>query len=164
VVMVNVGMNIEDKDLLFQEFVRVLKPGGRVGVFDIMQLVPEIPAPGLPFPMPWASTAECSFVREPESYRQSAANTGKLVLEREENQWKAVIIGVMLQKQLAAAVADIGEGGAKAPPQAAPLAINILMGPSLKEKGPNLGGVVQAGHIRPVELIFRRERHNTVYS
>jgi hypothetical protein len=58
----------------------VLKSGGRAGVFDIMQLVPEIPASGLPFPMPWASTTECSFVRKPESYKQSASHTYHLMM------------------------------------------------------------------------------------
>ncbi len=53
----------------------------------------------------------------------------------------------MLQKKVTAAGADIGEGGAKAPPLPGPLGIDIVMGPSLKEnlKGPNLGGAVWTG-------------------
>merc|ERR1711971_1029068 len=105
-----------DKVKLFSEFCRVLKPGGCLGVFDVMQLADQLPEQGLPFPMPWASEAACSFVETPAMYKEYAAKAG-LKLEKEENRRDAVL--EMLAKQLAAGTSVQHEN---------PLALNILMG------------------------------------
>ena len=54
----HVGMNVEDKDRLYSDIRRVLKPGGRLAVYDILQ------GDGGPlvYPLPWARMPETSFV------------------------------------------------------------------------------------------------------
>ena len=70
--LIHVGMNIADKAALFAEVRRVLKPGARFGVYDIMRM-----AEGeLPYPMPWAATPDTSFVEPPETYRRLLAEAG----------------------------------------------------------------------------------------
>ncbi len=59
--MLHVGMNIPDKGRLFAEAVRVIKPGGVIGIYDIMALTDE----PLAFPVPWSSTPETSAVASP---------------------------------------------------------------------------------------------------
>ena len=59
-------MNIADKATLFAEARRVLKAGARFGVYDAMRAGDG----EIPYPMPWAETAETSFVETPATYRR----------------------------------------------------------------------------------------------
>src|SRR5262245_11654311 len=64
--LMHVGMNIADKARLFGEARRVLRRGAAFGIYDLMR-VSDGP---LPYPMPWAATAETSFVESPAAYRR----------------------------------------------------------------------------------------------
>jgi ubiquinone/menaquinone biosynthesis C-methylase UbiE len=53
------AMNIADKAALYGEIARVVKPGGRFALYDVVQG----PATGsADFPLPWASDPACSFL------------------------------------------------------------------------------------------------------
>jgi SAM-dependent methyltransferase len=65
-------MNIPDKARLYREAHRVLRPGGRLAMHEIM----AGPVPGLHFPVPWARTAELSFLLPPEDVRRLIRGTG----------------------------------------------------------------------------------------
>src|SRR3546814_9381286 len=65
-------MNIADKARLYREVARVLKPGGRFGLYDIM----AGPAGAPHFPVPWASVAEGSHLLPPEAVRDAVEATG----------------------------------------------------------------------------------------
>ncbi len=58
----NVTMNVADKDAMFKEAFRVLKPGG---VFTFTHLAEGPNAPPI-YPLPWALTPEVSFLETPE--------------------------------------------------------------------------------------------------
>ena len=60
------AMNILDKDSLYQEMHRVLKPGGTLAIYDILA---GCGGPVL-FPAPWARTPETSFVITPDELRR----------------------------------------------------------------------------------------------
>ena len=70
--MLHVGMNIADKGTLFAEIARVLRPGGRFGIYDVMR----VGQGDLAFPMPWAGTKAISFVETPDAYAEGAAVAG----------------------------------------------------------------------------------------
>lgn len=59
---IHVAMNIAAKDRMYAEARRVLKPGGRFAVYDVLQ------GEGGPvvFPVPWARTPEISHLATPE--------------------------------------------------------------------------------------------------
>jgi SAM-dependent methyltransferase len=70
--MLHVGMNVPDKAALFGEAARVLRPGSRFGVFDVMRTGPG----EVRYPMLWAGEPGISFLESPERYAALAAATG----------------------------------------------------------------------------------------
>lgn len=63
--MHNTGMNIPDKERLYREIHRVLRPGGRYVLSEAM----AGPVQPLHFPVPWASEASLSFLRAADEIR-----------------------------------------------------------------------------------------------
>ena len=73
----NAFMNIEDKDGLFREMRRVLKPGGKVAFMEVMAGPTREPTY---FPVPWADRPELSFIEQPDDYRKKIEGVGFHVL------------------------------------------------------------------------------------
>jgi ubiquinone/menaquinone biosynthesis C-methylase UbiE len=137
-VLMHVGMNISDKARLFSEARRVLKTGGRFGVYDIMR----IGEGELPFPMPWAMTEDTSFVERPETYRQLLAASG-FEIEKERNRRDFTLtMGREIREKIAQ------EGMPALGPQ-------VLMGVTTKERLGNVMTVLEGGTIAPIEMIAR---------
>lgn len=63
---VHTAMNIPDKSRLYSEIFRVLKPGGTLAVYDIL----AGPSGPVTYPLPWARTAQTSFLVTPEELRK----------------------------------------------------------------------------------------------
>ncbi len=70
--MLHVGMNIEDKAQLCAEVHRVLTPGARFTLYDVMQEKPG----ALLYPVPWATDASTSFVSSREDYIKHLEHAG----------------------------------------------------------------------------------------
>ncbi|WP_111896061.1 class I SAM-dependent methyltransferase [Acinetobacter sp. MB5] len=66
------AMNISDKVQLYKEMYRILKPGGTLAIYDVLAgpLEPVI------FPVPWARTADTSFLVQPTELHQLLVNAG----------------------------------------------------------------------------------------
>lgn len=71
-VMVHVGMNVPDKQAVFAEVCRLLRPGGRFAVYEQMR----VGAGDLPYPLPWADDARSSFVESVEDYTRQLEAAG----------------------------------------------------------------------------------------
>jgi ubiquinone/menaquinone biosynthesis C-methylase UbiE len=63
---VHVAMNIADKPALYAEAFRVLRPGGRFVVYDVLQGE----GGAAHFPVPWAADPSTSFLASPERMRE----------------------------------------------------------------------------------------------
>lgn len=138
--MMHVGMNIDDKARLFAELRRVVRPGGGVGVYDIMR---ERPGP-LSFPSTWASGVATSFVETAGVYSGTMANAG---FEVGPPRSQREIALTYFQRMRAAAARNGG-----APP---PFGLHILMGASAREKIANMVDDLRAGLIAPTEIFGR---------
>ncbi len=68
----HVAMNIEDKPQLYAEMARVLKPGGRLAIYDIVQG----PDGEALFPVPWARQSDISFLVNPNELQELLSDAG----------------------------------------------------------------------------------------
>ena len=66
------GMNIPDKERLYAEIARVLRPGGRLALHEIVAGEKQ----PIVFPVPWATTQEMSFLRPVEEMRSLIRDAG----------------------------------------------------------------------------------------
>lgn len=135
--MMHVGMNIQDKAALFVEAARVLKPGAKFGIYDIMKTNDE----DLVYPVPWATTSETSWLAEPQEYRKALESNGFHVTTQNDRRDFATDFFKKMK-----AASDAGNG----PP---PLGLHVLMQQSTAEKIPNMVANLMAGRISPVEMI-----------
>lgn len=138
--MMHVGMNIADKNGLFREVAKALKPGGLFGVYDVMQTGEG----DLVYPVPWAATDETSAVDAPARYRAALEGAGFAVTaERNRRDFALAFFA-----ELSAKAAQSG-----GPP---PLGLHVLMGETRAEKVKNMVHNISTGLIAPVEIIARK--------
>ncbi|GFE65733.1 class I SAM-dependent methyltransferase [Litoreibacter roseus] len=135
--MMHVGMNIQDKPALMAEVSRVLKPGTKFGIYDIMKTSDE----DLAYPVPWATTSETSWLARPEDYRAAFEDNGFKVVS--ENSRQAFALEFFKKMKAANNAAD-------GPP---PLGLHVLMQQSSAEKIPNMVANLAANRMSPVEMI-----------
>ena len=93
--MTHVGMNIADKTALFKEVHRVLRPGAKFGVYDVMRTG----SGDLSFPKPWATTAKTSFVAAPDDYQRALAAAGLRVVACEDRRDLALAFFAEMRKR-----------------------------------------------------------------
>lgn len=136
--LLHVGMNIADKAALFAEVKRVLRPGARFGVYDVMRLAEG----DLPWPMPWAAAPEASFVETPETYRRLLRQAG-FVVEAEHDRGALALRLAREARERAAAQGP------------SPLGPHLLMGPTARERVGNVMAAVERGLIAPVAMVAR---------
>ncbi|MBZ9735032.1 methyltransferase domain-containing protein [Mesorhizobium sp. CA18] len=136
--MLHVGMNIADKGALFSEVARVLRAGARFGVFDVMRTGTG----ELPYPLPWASTADTNALAAPEQYRDALSAAGFEILSERERRDVALDHFARQRAQTATEQAALG--------------IQTLMGARRPQMVRNMVESISAGQIAPVEIIARR--------
>jgi SAM-dependent methyltransferase len=136
--LIHVGMNIADKAALFAEVRRVLKPGARFGVYDVMRMGEG----DLPYPMPWAATPETSFVEPPETYRRLLGQAGFTIEAEHDRSDLARRLGREMRERAAA------QGPS-------PLGPHLLMGPAAPQRVANVMAALERGLIAPTEMVAR---------
>jgi len=134
------SMNVDDKEQLYSEIQRVLRPGGRF-VFHEIMAGPNQP---IHFPVPWAPAQAISFLREPETVRALLASQGF-----EEVTWRdtSASAAAWFRERVTAMQ------GMSTPP---PLGLHLLLGPRV---GTMLGNVLRnldEGRLAIIQAVLTR--------
>ena len=137
--LLHVGMNIAEKDRLFSEVRRVVKPGGIFGIYDQMR-----EADGeLAFPVPWASVPQTSFVETAVTYKRLLTEAGFEILW--ERSCREGALASFNQQTKAQPTSDA----------LPPLGVHITMGPRAAEKIANHRSNTERGLLAPNEIVAR---------
>lgn len=139
--MLHVGMNIDDKNLLFKEIFRVLRKGAGFGIYDVMR----IEEGELTFPVPWATDKSMSKLATPNQYVEALVSAGFEVFEENNRRDFALEFFRKLREKIEAS------GG---PP---PLGLHTLMKESTPIKINNMIENIKASYIAPVEIIAHKK-------
>ncbi|MEL7156031.1 MAG: class I SAM-dependent methyltransferase [Actinomycetota bacterium] len=134
--LIHVGMNVPDKAALFAEIRRVLRPGGRFGVYDLL----ATEEPGPEFPAPWSTEAATSFLETRAAYESALAQAGFEQVEVDDR-----------TEPIKAFMADIAARAAEAPGPP-PVGLHLLMGPDAGQKLGNMLAALQRGGLAPTVL------------
>ncbi len=139
VVLEHVNMNIADKGGLFYEAARVLRPGGRLALYEIC----AGPVSPVHFPVPWAVDARTSFLIAPEVLRWDTEAAGFKALV-----WEDVSRPAMEQFQTVLANLE------QSAPNAPPLGINLVMGADAKQKITNVVRNLEEARVRLIRAVL----------
>ncbi|MAC77111.1 MAG: hypothetical protein CML66_03515 [Rhodobacteraceae bacterium] len=133
--LIQVGMNIADKNRIAHEAARVLKPGARFGIFDIMRLSEE----DITYPVPWASSPNNSSVVSPERYRFALEDAGFDILAESRLSEHAL----QYYRNIMTDGKDVAD----------PLGLQLILGANADRKVANLVENIRAGCIAPFVMI-----------
>ncbi len=138
--MIHVGMNIADKDQLISEAARVIKPGGRFVIYDVMQMQDAT----LPYPLPWAETGKTSAVGSPKIYLDALIRA-KLIATPPQNKCDFALqfFDRMMKK-----------GAGNKPPT---LGLHLVMGATMPLKIQNVHQQIRQGVLAPLVITASRE-------
>ena len=136
----HVGMNIEDKNGFYADVFRVLKPGGKFALYDILKRGEE----PLYYPVPWARDDSYSFVVSTESQQKSLEAAGFAVIASDDRTEEALQFmlefGKMIQRVNAIP----------------PLNLATLLGHSMGSVTANVIRNIQEGRIQVRQVIAQK--------
>jgi SAM-dependent methyltransferase len=137
----HVVMNIKDRQAVYAGVHRVLRPGGRFAMYDV---VAGDRGP-LHFPVPWARDPAASFLLTPDETRDALEACGFEIVEWTD----ATDAGRAWFQAQGAAAQD-------RPEPLRPLALPLVMGADFPVRTTNLGRNFQEGRARLLQAVVRR--------
>jgi SAM-dependent methyltransferase len=138
----HVAMSIEDKGAFYSGIHAALRPGGLLGLYDVI----ATGAGALEFPLPWARRPEDSFVLDAAGLRAALVRAGFIVRD-----W--------VDRTQDAQAWFAGQAAARAAGAPEPaLSLSLVMGPGFASMAANLARNLAQGRVRLVQVIAQRPR------
>lgn len=135
VLLQHVAMNIADRDGLYREIARVLRPGGTFATHDVVM------RKGDPlYPVPWARNAEASFLMSAETTRDAVEQTGFRTIAWHDDSDAAKAWFTQLRSD-----------GPPPPPN-----LGVVMGRDFAQSATNLGRNVMEERLGVLTALFER--------
>lgn len=136
----HVAMNIADRSGFYANIYRVLKPGGRLAIYDVV----EGNGDPLVFPVPWARTDATSFLLTSDAMRGVLIDTGFVEISMEDKtqaglDWFEDILASRLSS-----------------PQPNRLNLSLVVGPDFPEMARNVAINLREGKASIVQAIYAR--------
>ncbi|MDE2515409.1 MAG: class I SAM-dependent methyltransferase [Rhodospirillales bacterium] len=140
----HVAMNIADRAGLYREIHRVLKPGARLAIYDVVAGNGE----AVVYPVPWAREAAISHLLDQDAMRAALLEVGFSVL-RWEDTTAAGIAWYEAQAKRLPAVGEVSRAALAA-------GLGLAMGPEFGAMVANLGRNLREGRVRLVQAVMAR--------
>jgi MPBQ/MSBQ methyltransferase len=135
----HVAMNIAEKGRLYSEVWRLLKPGGRFGIYDLLQGE----GGDVVYPVPWARDTATSFLVRPGELRRLLEDAGFEILSWRETAAEAHVWVEEMKRRMAE-------------PNPPPSALRLLLGEGAKPVVQNIFRNLLEGRVVPTEVICSR--------
>ncbi len=133
------AMNIADKDSLYREMWRVLKPGGTLALYDIL----AGSGGSVHFPVPWAREPSISYLQTPRQLRETLKAADFEILSWQDT-----------TETGRAWFRRLGEKMRNQPPS--PLGLQLLLGPEFRQMAQNQVKNLEENRITLIEAIVQR--------